>query len=145
MPFERNVFINCPFDSQYRALLNPLVFTILYFDLDPQISETESSGHIRVQQIMELIRISKYSIHDISRSNPNEAPRFNMPYELGLDIGCQNFGNKLLRTKRCLIVDSQRFRYREVFSDISGQDIKDHNNDPQQLIGKVREWFIKFR
>ena len=33
-----------------------------------------------------------------------------------------------------------RNRYDEIISDISGQDIKDHGNDPEQLIVKVREW-----
>ena len=27
MAFDRNVFINCPFDDGYRPLLRPLLFT----------------------------------------------------------------------------------------------------------------------
>ncbi len=30
MAFERNVFVNCPFDTQYVPLLRPLLFTIIY-------------------------------------------------------------------------------------------------------------------
>ena len=33
--FEKNVFINCPFDSAYNSLLRPLLFTIIYFGLAP--------------------------------------------------------------------------------------------------------------
>jgi len=90
MPFETNVFINCPFDNEYKPLLKALVFTILYLDLKPILSETLSSGNIRVNQIKGHIRNSKYGIHDLSRSRPmslGEFPRFNMPYELGLDVG----------------------------------------------------------
>jgi len=144
MSFEQNVFINCPFDEDYRLLLKPLLFSILYIGLEPKISETTSSGNVRVEEIKKLIASSKYSIHDISRNeplNPGDMPRFNMPFELGLDIGCQSFGTERLKKKKCLILDKERYRYLSFVSDIGGQDIKDHNNDPQRLIAKVREWF----
>lgn len=144
MSFENNVFINCPFDNQYKPLIKPILFTILYFDLAPQISENISSGEIRIDKIKSLIRNSKYSIHDISRSEPlnkGDLPRFNMPYEMGLDIGCQSFGTGKLKSKKCLILDTDRYRYLKIVSDIGGQDIKEHNSEPQKVIAKLREWF----
>lgn len=144
MSFQTNVFINCPFDPEYKPLLRALIFTILYLNLEPQISKTTSSGKSRIQEIMKLIRESKYSIHDISRCEPlktGELPRFNMPYEMGLDIGCCEYGGKKLKTKLCLILEKEKYRYHAVISDIGGQDTKDHNNEPKQLIEKVREWF----
>jgi len=146
MSFNRNVFINCPFDEKYKVLLRPLIFSLLYFELNPQISETESSAHVRVKNIMRLIRTSKYSIHDISRKKAlkkGDVARFNMPYEMGLDIGCQEFGVGLLKQKKCLIFDSNSHDYDISISDISGQDIKEHNDDPETLIRKVREWLVK--
>ncbi|HRN55949.1 MAG TPA: hypothetical protein PLS00_05185 [Niabella sp.] len=143
MPFETNVFINCPFDNDYSVLLRPLLFSILYFQLDPKIAQTESSANIRVNQIKQHIRNSKFSIHDLSRSKPmkkNELPRFNMPYELGLDIGCAEFGSKKFKEKRILILETDRFHYQKVLSDISGQDIENHNNDPATIIRKARNW-----
>lgn len=143
MPFETNVFINCPFDNDYSVLLRPLLFSILYFQLDPKIAQTESSANIRVNQIKQHIRNSKFSIHDLSKSKPmkrNELPRFNMPYELGLDIGCAEFGSKKFKEKRILILETDRFHYQKVLSDISGQDIENHNNDPATIIRKVRNW-----
>jgi hypothetical protein len=144
MSFEKNVFINCPFDNEYRRLLRALIFTILYLELEPQIAVTTSSGNIRIHEIMNLIQASKYSIHDISRCeplNPGELPRFNMPYEMGLDNGCCKYGNKQLKTKKCLVLEKEKYRYQAVLSDIGGQDPKDHNNDPEQLISRAREWF----
>jgi len=45
--FNRNVFINCPFDSQYSSFLRPILFTIIYFGFAPQIaSQTADSGEI---------------------------------------------------------------------------------------------------
>ncbi len=144
MPFETNVFVNCPFDKEYNSLLRALAFTILYLDLEPKIAQTFSSSAIRINQIKQHIRNSKYSIHDISRSKPlkqDELPRFNMPYELGLDIGCNEYGGKKFSQKKALILESERYHYHKVLSDISGQDIEHHNDDPKTLILKVRNWF----
>ena len=71
---------------------------------------------------------------------PDEYPRFNMPYELGLDIGAAEYGNAKLKTKRILILEKEKFHYQRVLSDISGQDIENHDNDPITLIKKVRNW-----
>lgn len=143
MSFETNVFINCPFDDEYKRLLHPLLFTLLYYKLEPQISQTQSSAIIRINQIKNFIRESKFSIHDLSRSKPmnkNELPRFNMPYELGLDIGCVEFGGKKYSNKRILILETNRYHYQKVLSDIAGQDSENHDNDPAVLIIKVRNW-----
>ena len=70
-----------------------------------------------------------------------ELPRFNMPYELGLDIGALEYGSRKLKTKRILILETERFHYQKVISDIAGQDIENHNDDPKTLITKVRNWF----
>ena len=97
MGFDTNVFINCPFDAEYNTLLKPLIYTIIYLDLEPQLSQTRSSAVTRIEQIKKLIKESKFSIHDLSRSKPlhhDELPRFNMPYELGLDMGCCEYGGK---------------------------------------------------
>src|SRR5205085_12040928 len=104
----------------------------------------ESSADVRINKIIRHIRNSKFSVHDISRSEallPGDAPRFNMPYEMGLDIGCHSFGEGRLKSKKCLVLDREKYRFQKVLSDIGGQDPKDHNDDPETLIRKVREWF----
>ena len=63
-----------------------------------------------------------------------------MPFELGLDIGCRRFGRRQFGKKRTLILDSKRYRYQAFISDISGQDIHTHNNAPDKLIRRVRDW-----
>lgn len=143
MPFETNVFINCPFDKDYTILLRTLTFTLQYLDFTPFVSQTFSSSNIRVTQIKEYIKNCKYSIHDLSRSRPmkrGDLPRFNMPYELGLDLGASEYGGKKLKTKKTLILETGRFHYQQVLSDIAGQDIENHNDDPQTLVTKVRNW-----
>lgn len=89
--FESNVFINCPFDREYYSLLRPLLFTIVFLGFNPRLAtERSDSGENRLEKIRELIRDSKYSIHDLSRLRSKKAKEFyrlNMPFELGMDYG----------------------------------------------------------
>lgn len=143
MAFAKNVFINCPFDDEYKSLFRPLIFTLLILDFEPKISQTRSSSNVRISQIKQHIKECKYGIHDLSRSKPmkrNELPRFNMPYELGLDIGCAEYGGRRFASKRILILETERYHYQKVISDIAGQDIENHNDDPATLVTKVRNW-----
>lgn len=132
------------FDDDYKDLLNPLLFTILYLGFQPKISQTRSSSTIRINQIKTYIKDSKFGIHDLSRCRPlsvGELPRFNMPYELGLDSGCLEYGTRKLKTKKLLILETDKYYYQKVLSDIAGQDIENHNDDPRILVQKTRNWF----
>jgi hypothetical protein len=64
-----------------------------------------------------------------------------MPYELGLDVGCAEFGGKKFKGKRILILETERYHYQKVLSDIAGQDIEHHNDSPAMLVKKIRNWF----
>lgn len=139
----KNVFVNCPYDDHYFILLKPLLFTLIYIDLKPQISETSDSGEIRLHKIKSLMSESKYSIHDLSRMESvksGDLPRFNMPFECGIDFGIK-LTNPDKRTKKFLILEKEQFRYQKVISDISGNDIKAHKNDPEQVVKVIRDWF----
>lgn len=141
---SKKVFINCPFDNHYFKLLKPLLFSLIYMDLKPQISETSDSGEIRLIKIKGLMSDSMYSIHDLSRIVPlpedDGLPRFNMPFECGIDFGIK-LSNPKMKSKKFLILDKEQFRYQRVISDISGNDIKAHKNDTEQIIKVVRDWF----
>lgn len=145
--FSRNVFINCPFDSKYSKLLRPILFTIIYLGYNPRIaSERSDSGEARFGKICELIGDSKFSIHDISRlkaSKKLEYYRLNMPYELGVDIGCRLFGSDKFKEKRCIIFEKEKYSYQKALSDLAGFDIKAHNNKPRKIIEELRHWFVE--
>lgn len=144
MAFDDNVFINCPFDREYYGLLRPILFTVIYPGLQPRIAlERSDSGEARIEKILELIQESRYAIHDLSRiksRKANELYRLNMPFELGLDVGCRNFGGAQLATKRCLILEAERYRYQAALSDLSGSDIAVHGNEPEEAVVVVRNW-----
>lgn len=146
--FGKNVFINCPFDSQYTSLLRPLLFTIIYLGYTPRIAtETSDSGEQRISKICKLIKESKFSVHDISRiksTKQAEFSRLNMSFELGIDYGCRVFRNdSRAHQKRFLVLETKQHRYQKALSDLSGVDIKKHNNDPQQIIRQTRNWFVE--
>ena len=141
--YNHSVFINCPFDKPYRPLFEAIVWTVQDLGFSARCAtERDDSGEVRLQKIMDIIADCKYGIHDISRAETNspDLPRFNMPYELGLFMGCQRFGSGRQKDKVTLILDSQRYRYQQFLSDIAGQDIKAHSDDPQKAVEVVRRW-----
>ena len=80
---------------------------------------------------------------DISRievSRESSLPRFNMPFEFGLDFGAKHFGSRQQKRKRLLVLDAKPYRYRASLSDIAGQDIHVHNDSPDDVIKVVRHW-----
>jgi len=73
MGFDRNVFVNCPFDDDYLPILRALLFTVTYLGFQPRIAlESRDSGQSRIDTITALIRESKYAIHDLSRIKVRE-------------------------------------------------------------------------
>ncbi len=142
MSFSKSVFINCPFDDTFFPILQSILFTVLYLEFEPKIAETSNSGASRLHTIKDLIKKSKYSIHDISRVELNSSglPRFNMPLECGIDFGFMLSGNKKFSQKRFLILEKEKFRYQKFMSDIAGNDIRAHHNNPELAIKNVRDW-----
>jgi hypothetical protein len=144
MKFTRNVFVNCPFDPAYRALLRPLLFTLIYLGFKPRIAlESFDSGEPRIDKIVQLVEESKFAIHDLSRcraEKEGELYRLNMPFELGLDVGCRRFGTGKSKSKRCLILEAEPYRYQAAISDLAGSDIAAHHNEPRDLVAAVRGW-----
>ena len=138
------VFINCPFDADYLPLFEVIVFTIAACGFVPRCSLEESDGsEVRIEKILRLLKASRYAIHDISRVEldaKRKLPRFNMPFELGLDIGCKKFGGPLCSRKRVLILDREAFRYQVFLSDIAGQDIRAHAGNVDTTVTVVRDW-----
>lgn len=141
--YERNVFINCPFDDEYTPIFEAIVFTIQACGFRPICARSRlNSSDVRLYKILDLIASCRFSIHDLSRTEldrVNTLPRFNMPLEPGIDIGCRAYGAGQSE-KSFLIFDRDRFRFQTYVSDIAGQDVADHENEPAKAIGRVRDW-----
>jgi hypothetical protein len=138
-----DVFINCPFDSEYRPAFEALIFTITASGYDARCAlEDDDSANIRHDKLCRLIKESDKSIHDLSRValGKNNLPRFNMPYELGLTHGAIKFGGRRQRTKTACIMVAEPFAMPAYISDLAGNDPHAHHNDPARIVRIVRNY-----
>ena len=140
----RDVFINCPFDPDYRPIFDAIVFTVRHLGFFARCPlEEDDAGESRLSKIERIIEECQFGINDLSAVALDAAtglPRFNMPLELGLFLGCKRFGSPNQSKKRNLILDTDQYRYRNFISDIAGQDIRAHGADPERAIREVRDW-----
>jgi len=125
-------------------IFRAIVFTVSLCGFVPRSTlEHDDASQVRIEKIYRLIGASPLGIHDVSRTEldaENQLPRFNMPLELGVFLGAKRFGTGKHRSKRCLILDRERYRFQKFISDIAGQDIKSHGNSPEAAIRVVRDW-----
>ena len=145
--YYKNVFLNCPFDEEYVDMLRPILFTILYLGYTPRIAtERLDSGEPRIEKITQLIKESRFGIHDLSRMRScelGELFRLNMPFELGMDYACRCYKGGKWAQKKCLILEAEQYRYQAAISDLSNSDIKAHNNCPDKAVKHVRNWLVQ--
>ncbi len=64
----------------------------------------------------------------------------NMPFELGIDYGYSRF-NKI--EKKMLILERQRYDFQKAISDLSGVDVKCHNDEPEDVVRCIRNWMVE--
>jgi hypothetical protein len=146
MHHETNsIFINCPFDDAYKPLFDAIIFAVFDCGFVARCTlEDGDSGSSRMYKIFRLVEGSRYAIHDISctETNENGLPRFNMPLELGVFLGAKYSGGKTYKRKQCVVLDREEYRYQEFISDISGYDIRSHNDDVndavKEVVGRIR-------
>ena len=142
--YNNNIFLNCPFDSDYKRLFDAMVFAVHDCGFIARCAlEEGDASQVRIDKIYNIIVDCRYGIHDISRTELDKnsgLPRFNMPLELGVFLGAKKFGRNEQKKKNCLILDKEQYRYQQFISDIAGQDIQPHDNNPEEIIIVVRNW-----
>jgi hypothetical protein len=141
--YNNSVFINCPFDDDYKPILRAIIYTIYRCGFYPQTALDEDDGtELRLLKILRKIKNCRYGIHDLSRIELNTAnfPRFNMPFELGIFFGAKSFGGNAQKSKNALILERQKYTYQQYISDLNGVDTKAHNNDPVTALKRVHSW-----
>jgi hypothetical protein len=141
--FNDSVFINCPFDDDYKPILRAIVHTIYRCGFFPQTALDEDDGtEIRLLKIIRKMKACRYGIHDLSRIELNNAnfPRFNMPFELGIFFGAKYFGEDPQNGKNALILEREKYTYQQYISDLSGIDTKAHGNNPILALRRVHSW-----
>lgn len=141
---SRDVFINCPFDDEYRPIFRAIIFAVIRSGFRARSAqETDDTSENRFSKILQIIDESRYGIHDISRTESDgdpPLPRFNMPLELGAFLGAKRFGTDHHDKKRALVLDREKHRYQRLVSDIAGQDIRCHHGQANKAIVEVATW-----
>jgi len=108
--------------------------------------EAGDAGDIRLDKIARLITESAYSIHDLSAvelDQTNQLPRFNMPFELGMVIGCKKIARAHYARRPMLIMERTAYTSQKCLSDIAGQDLKAHAGSVSRTISIVRGWLLQ--
>ncbi len=144
---EDAVFINCPFTDDYKKLFHCIIFCVLACGFRPRSAlEAGDAGDIRLDKIVRLIKESQYSIHDLSAvelDSINLLPRFNMPFELGLVIGCKKLAGSKYTNRPILIMERSAYTSQKCLSDIAGQDLKSHDRSEARITNIVRTWLLQ--
>lgn len=142
----RNVFINCAFDDEFAPGFQALIFAVTACGFIARCArEMDDASETRIDKLYRIVDQSRFSIHDLSRTEldpQHELPRFNMPLELGIFLGAKRFGDESNRLKRCLVLDTEKYRFQKFISDLAGMDITDHGGDPRRMVGRVRDWLV---
>lgn len=64
-----NVFINCPFDSDFGPGFRALVFAVIACGFNARCArEMDDASQTRIDRLYSIIEQSRYGIHDLSRT-----------------------------------------------------------------------------
>jgi hypothetical protein len=144
--FEKSVFINCPFDKNFEPILQAMAFCVVLLGFVPRLApENADNAAPRLARILQIVKESKYGIHDLSRCKAvavGEYYRMNMPFELGVDHASCRFGGGKLAAKAILVLEHTRYDFQKALSDISGWDIEAHGGDWERALSSVRNWLV---
>ncbi|HEV1285003.1 MAG TPA: hypothetical protein VNU44_06815 [Bryobacteraceae bacterium] len=118
-----SAFLNIPYDPAYEEHFLAYIAGVAAFGLNPRATLELTSGERRLDRIFKLISACKYSFHDLSLvkldRKPPAAPRFNMPFELGLVVGWQKAAPS---GHDWFVFESSRHRLQKSLSDLNGTD-----------------------
>ena len=120
--YNNFVFINCPFDEEYKEMFYAIIFTIYSCGFTPRSAlEEDNALNNRLSKIELIIKECRFGIHDISRieTNMNGLPRFNMPFELGIFFGAKFFGDNEHQKKAAIILEKTKHSYQQYISDLN--------------------------
>jgi hypothetical protein len=143
-PYEKSVFINCPFDDPFEPLLLAIVLTIAAQGFTPRCArESEGQADPRIVRIAKGLIESKYSIHDLSRFQGEGAEnlaRFNMPLELGIAVGIRYIREGTTTIHNWVALVPEDFVHHKFVSDLAGYDAPDHDQKTATVIKRVAAW-----
>lgn len=134
------VFVNCPYDKDFEACFDAIVFTCVACGFAPRSAiDSGSWGTSRIERIVEALRACRYSIHDLSRcrgQGDSNLARFNMPLELGMAM---ILAHPDRRDHEWMALAPEGAAYEQYASDLSGER---HDGDVWTVVRHVAGWLL---
>jgi hypothetical protein len=141
----KTAFINVPYDDRFQDLYLAFIAGLTAFGLDPRATLEIPGGARRLDRIFELITSCQYSFHDLSRVQLDrkrpQAPRFNMPFELGLVLGWLKTSKTSDHT--WFLFESVKRRVSKSLSDLDGTDPYIHDDRPKGVFRELGNALVR--
>ena len=141
---EKAVFLNCPFDPEFRPIFDALVFASVCCGFTPRSAlETGSVAVPRMERIVQAIFTSRYSIHDLSRcrgEGDEQLARFDMPLELGIAMARRFMTTGQRSQHDWFLLVPQGHLYARFISDLAGFDPARYSGTPESVVPRVVSW-----
>ncbi len=143
----KSVFIDCPFDDEYSALFDAIVFATVCCGFIPRSAlESGTVSDPRLTRIIRAMSSCRYSIHDLSRctgEGSDNFARFNMPLELGMAMALRFMDPASEHDWLVLVPNGHS--YNRFASDLSAFDPATHDGSPSSVVVAVMSWLATRR
>jgi hypothetical protein len=143
-PRAESVFLNIPYDSRFENLFLAYIAAISAFGFTPRATLEIPFSRRRLDRIVDLISVSEYSVHDLSRVQLDihapRTPRFNMPFELGLAVALERAA---VPDHNWVVCESQRHRLHKSLSDLDGTDVYVHDGTIRGVFRELCSVFVR--
>ncbi|MBW0001516.1 MAG: hypothetical protein JO015_20675 [Verrucomicrobia bacterium] len=136
-----SVFLNCPYDLEYRSNFDAAVLTVICCGFMPRCAlESGTVAEHRMDRIIGPIFESKYSIHDRSRCKGEgdaNLARFNMPLELGIAMARRHQMRRKAQRHDWLAIVPAEHEYARFISDVAGFDLMRYDGSKEGLVSAI--------
>lgn len=139
-------FLNIPYDQRFENLYLAYIVGLTALGFVPRATLGFPRDARRLERILHLIRSCKWSVHDLSRIELDRraprAPRFNMPFELGIAVTWANLNPDLHYWVAC---DAVQHRPLKSISDLNGTDFHIHKGTILGVLNALCNAFVSRR
>ena len=136
-------FLNIPYDHRFERLYLAYIVGLTALGFVPHATLGVPRDARRLERIFKLIQSCQFSVHDLSRieldRTPPRAPRFNMPFELGLAVAWANLNPQQHVWVGC---DAVLHRPLKSISDLNGTDFHIHGGTIVGVLNALCNAFV---
>ncbi|MGH9570086.1 MAG: hypothetical protein ACRD4F_10620 [Candidatus Angelobacter sp.] len=136
-------FLNIPYDQPFEKLYLAYIVGLTALGFVPRATLGVPKDARRLERIFSLIQTCRYSVHDLSRIQLDlkapRAPRFNMPFELGLAVAWTALNPRSHSWVGC---DAVSHRPLKSSSDLNGTDFHIHGGTVKGVLGALCNAFV---